>query len=190
MISHEVDLPVRFQMIAIRTEFSRPTVFLRFPAGLLSMKPDREKPTPEKLRNSRASEHPARRGFSLIEMIGACVLLGILLSMAAPMFAIVARERLATEQRQFALQHAVNLLERARQQAWSNLQPGVLPVPDADQELRTVLPGVERTLEVQPTEGEPDSRQLIATIRWKDRGDQFMAPIRLSSWVYDSKGAP
>ncbi|WP_029247452.1 pilus assembly FimT family protein [Schlesneria paludicola] len=139
-------------------------------------------------RFTHSISHP--RGFTLIELIGACVLLAILLSTAVPMFAIVARERRTTEQRQFALQHAVNLLEQTRQLGWSELDPGELSVPDVDAHLKAILPGVEQSLIVQAIEDESESRQIVATVRWKDRGDQFVTPIRMSYWVSHSKETP
>ena len=42
----------------------------------------------------------SRRGFTLVEMIGTCFVLGILFSITVPMFMVVARERRSTEQRQ------------------------------------------------------------------------------------------
>lgn len=125
-----------------------------------------------------------------MEMIGTCVLLGILMSMTVPIFAIIARERRATEQRQFALQTATNLLEFASGRSWSELTPGELAVPAASSDTQTVLPGFEQSLVVQQFEGPEESRQITAVVRWKDHSDQFVTPVQLSSWVYPMKEVP
>jgi type II secretory pathway pseudopilin PulG len=133
---------------------------------------------------------PARSGFTIVETIGACVILGIIFSMTVPMFLVIARERHSTEQRQFALQHAVNLLEQATARRWSELEPGRLPVPDADADLATVLPGLERSLVVKSIDGSPESRQIVASIRWQSRPGQLVSPIEISAWIYSTGETP
>jgi len=127
------------------------------------------------------------RGFTLVEMIGTCLLMGILLSMTVPMLLVVARERRSTEQRQFALQHVSNLLERTSQRDWSELEPGEVSLQEVDEELRQVLPDLEQKLLIQQVEGETDAIQVIASLRWKNAAGQFVAPIRLSTWLYQMK---
>jgi type II secretory pathway pseudopilin PulG len=125
-----------------------------------------------------------RSAFTFLELIGTCLLLGVLFSITVPMLLIVARERRSTEQRQLALQHAANLLERATQRGWSDLPPGDLAVPAADADLQIVLPGLERSLKVKQLEGERESRQITATLRWQTRAGPMASPLTLSAWVY------
>ena len=133
---------------------------------------------------------PLRHGFSLIEMIGTCLLLGILFSITVPMLLVVARERRATEQRQCALQHATNLLERTTSQSWTDLEPGEVSLEPADTDLQTILPGLERSIIVKQVEGELVSRQIVASIRWQNRAGQIVAPLQLSAWVYPPREVP
>ncbi len=133
---------------------------------------------------------PPRHGFSLIEMIGTCLLMGILFSITVPMLLVVARERRATEQRQCALQHATNLLERTTNQSWSELKPGEVSLEPADTDLQTILPGLERSVVVKQIDGEPVSRQIVASIRWQNRAGQIVAPLQLSAWVYPPREVP
>ena len=131
-----------------------------------------------------------RAGFTIVEMIGSCVILGILFSITVPMFLVIARERRTTEQRQFALQHAANLLEQASAHQWSELEPGPLTMADADKDLESVLPGLDRTLVVKQNEGEPPSRQIVASVRWKNHTGQLVPPLQLSAWVYPTDEVP
>ena len=103
---------------------------------------------------------------------------------------LVARERRSAEQRQFALQHATNLLEAARTRDWSDLEPGELTVPDPDRDLQAVLPGLQQTLVVKQLAGEIDSRQIIASIRWQNRAGELVSPLRLIAWVHSTKEVP
>ena len=147
---------------------------------------------PARISSYRSSNHhSSRSGFTIVEMIGTCLLLGILLSMTVPMLLLVAHERRSTEQRQFALQHAANLLENASARGWSALPAGSLTLPDADSELQGILPGLERSLVVvEHHEGEVHSRQVTASIRWQSRSGNLVAPLRLSTWVHPTKEVP
>jgi prepilin-type N-terminal cleavage/methylation domain-containing protein len=139
------------------------------------------------LRTIRQNGH---RGFTIVEMLATCLLLGILFSMTIPMLLLVARERHSTEQRQFALQHVANLLEQATTQKWADLKPGELPLPEPDADLQLLLPGLERSLVVKASDDDTDSRQLSASIRWQNKAGDFVSPIRLSTWVQATKEVP
>ena len=125
-----------------------------------------------------------RHGFTIVEMIGTCVVLGALFSLVVPMLLVVARERRSTEQRQFAMQHAANLLETSTMRPWSDLEPGELTLPEIDADLKSVLPGLERSLIVRNVEGELPTRQITASIRWQGVSGQIVSPVRISAWVF------
>ena len=108
-----------------------------------------------------------------------------------PLLTVVAQERRATEQRQFALQHATNLLERTMTNGWSQLPVGEQSLTTAPTDVQTLLPGLERQIAVQELSGTPRSKQVVVSIRWKSRSGQLVAPIRLSAWIYESgEGQP
>ena len=126
----------------------------------------------------------ARCGFTLIELIATCILLGVVFSVSIPLLTVVAQERRSAEQRQFALQHATNLLERAMTNGWSQLPVGQQALTAAPADVQTLLPGLERQVEVKELSEKPRSKQVVVSIRWKNRTGQLVAPIRLSAWVY------
>ena len=127
---------------------------------------------------------PARRGFTLVELISTCVLLGVVFSVSIPLLVTVARERLSAEQRQFALQHATNLLERAVVKDWSEFPPGEQTLTAAPPDVLAMLPGLERQLTVTELSDEPRSKQVAVSIRWQGRAGTVVAPLALSAWVY------
>ena len=130
-----------------------------------------------------------RFGFTLVEMIGTCLLLGAMFSMAVPMLLIVARERQMAEQRQFALQHATNMLEHMTARSWGELGVGESKISEPDAELVAVLPGLERTVLVKEVEASPKSRQVTASIRWRNSSGQLVPPVRVSAWKFALKEA-
>ncbi len=125
-----------------------------------------------------------RSGFTLVELISTCVLLGVVFSVSIPLLVTVARERLSAEQRQFALQHATNLLERAVVKDWSELPPGEQTLTDAPPDVLAMLPGLERQLTVTERADGPPSKQLTVSIRWQGKAGRAVAPLALSAWVY------
>ncbi len=141
-------------------------------------------------RPTQRPNRPLRRAFTIVELIGTCVLLSILFSMTVPMVLVIARERRSTEQRQFALQHVTNLLEHAASHPWSDLPLGELSLPETSSDLQTVLPGLERTLVVTQVNGEQGSRQIVGSIRWQGSTGQLVSPLKISTWVFETKEVP
>ena len=147
---------------------------------------------PTRGRGLRAGQTPPplrpqiRRGFTLVELIATCILLGVVFSVSIPLLTVVAHERRSAEQRQFALQHAANLLERATTRGWSDLPVGTQELTDAPADLRTLLPGLDRRVEVKELPEAVRPKQVTVSIRWKSRSGELVAPIRLSAWVYES----
>lgn len=132
-----------------------------------------------------------RRGFTLIELIATCILLGVVFSVSIPLLTVVAHERRSAEQRQFALQHATNLLERATTKSWSELKVGNQELTAAPTDVQTLLPGLERRVEVKELSETPRSKQVEVSVRWKSRSGELVAPLRLSAWVYpNGEGQP
>jgi len=134
-------------------------------------------------RNTRGRSF-TRHGFTLIELISTCILLGVVFSVSIPLLTVVAHERRSAEQRQFALQHAANLLEHTTTKSWTQLPVGEQTLTAAPTDVQMLLPGLERQVEVKELSEEPRSKQVAVSIRWKSRTGQLVAPVRLSAWVY------
>ena len=130
---------------------------------------------------------PRRCGFTLVELISTCVLLGVVFSVSIPLLTAVAQERRSAEQRQFALQHATNLLERAVVQGWSELPLGEQTLTAAPPDLLAVLPGLERHVTVTELSEKPRSKHVTVSIRWQARSGNVVAPFVLSAWVYPAQ---
>lgn len=129
-----------------------------------------------------------RRGFSLVEMISTMILLGVIFTVSISTLAAVARQRRGTEQRQFALQHASNLLERTVTQGWSKLPAGgPIPTEPAAADIRAVLPELEQTVDVTESKQDFDSKRVTVSVRWKNSEGRLPTSIRLSAWVYPTE---
>lgn len=125
-----------------------------------------------------------RRGFTVVELLSALVLIGVVFTVSISLLLAVAHERRFAQQRQFAMQHAANLLERSTARGWAGLADGPQPIEPAHADLTDLLPELDRRIDVTSTSEDFDARRVTVSIRWKNRTGQFVAPIRLTAWVY------
>lgn len=130
---------------------------------------------------------PSRSGFTLTEMIATFVLLGAAITMTAPFLVGVSRQRLAIEQRQFAIQHAGNVLERYSALPWDKLSPGKQTLADAPADLQTLLPDLKQSLKITEHLEKPVSRQLSVSITWRGQSDEVVKPVQLSAWIFQAE---
>ncbi len=129
----------------------------------------------------RRSPHD-RTAFTLIEMMLAMMLLGILFSVFVPMLLTVAHQRRDTVREQVALQHAGNLLEEITLRPWDQLKEPLTGAElPADQQ--PLLPNFEQAITVADVDGTPSTRRVTVTVSWKHRSGQRTRPLMLHGWV-------
>ncbi len=134
-------------------------------------------------RRSRGS----RRGFTLVELATSVLLLGSVMLMAIPLIQFVLAERVQTDLQQFVLWELENSLEVLAAQPAEKLTAesvAATPVPEA---IKARLPEVQWKLqltEIAAAEGAPAARRLNGEVRWKDRRGQWLAPVRLTTWIH------
>ena len=151
---------------------------------------DRTNHPSEKRHRSRklTGSGDARAAFTVIELIATLILLGVVFTLSISVLAVVARQRHSAEQRQFALQHAANVLERAAAANWADVTSGAQPTPQVSTDLNRILPGLEQQLEASDPE-EFGGKRLSLSLRWKDRQGLYVSPIKLTTWIYPLQGA-
>ena len=122
----------------------------------------------------------------LLETAVACVLLAALAGVCLKSFAAAAAQRLAIDQRQIALRAAANLLEKLTALPWDDLDKAAdKPFAEASQKaLPEELDGAEVKVEIVPATGEPAAKRLAVTVRWQDKDNQWVEPVRLTAWRY------
>jgi hypothetical protein len=122
----------------------------------------------------------------LLETAVACVLLAALAGVCLKSFAASAAQRLAIDQRQIALRQAANILEQLTAIPWDDVDKAADKsfAEAATKALPKELDGGEVGVEVAPAAGNPAAKRLAVTIRWKDKDDQWIEPVRLTAWRY------
>lgn len=129
-----------------------------------------------------------RSGYSLVELISAMIVLGIVFTISISILATTAKQRIATEQRQFALQYAATLLERATIKEWAGLTEGPQEIPPATDDAKAMLPGLEANVHVKELTDDGNAKLVAVTVRWTGRAGQVNAPVQLTAWVFPRKG--
>ena len=139
----------------------------------------------------RGRERFKTAGFSLVEVIAASAVLAACFLLATQMMNAVARQRRSTAQREVALAEAGNQMERLTLRPWDELTAEALAEVKLSELATEQLPGGELKLAVSTTAGEPAGKRLQLEIRYRMENGQFIAPVRLVSWIYrPSKGTP
>lgn len=130
-----------------------------------------------------------RSAFTLVELIATLILLGVVFTVSISILGTSARQRRATEQRQFAIQHAANLLERTMMRTWSELPAGPQTLEPPPTDVEAVLPGLSRRVEVSDLPQDVATRLITVTVRWKDLSGRELAPVHLSAWMHSMEQA-
>jgi len=140
-----------------------------------------------------------RRGMTLLEALVAGVLLAAMMTICLQLFAAVAAERRAMENRQTAAQDAANLMERLIARPWNELtpsarrgkaeggrgnsafrlQPSAFGLPPSCRS----LPGGSVEIELITAAGQPEAKRITVSVHWQDRSGPA-APVRLVAWRY------
>lgn len=125
-----------------------------------------------------------RRGFTLIEVMVAGTLLGAVMLTVTPLLGWVARERHAAEQREVAVQEVANILERVTARNWEEITSAAVSGVKLAPESASFLDDAELRIEITENEQQPLSKQVSVSLQWKDRFQNSVAPVRVTTWVY------
>lgn len=128
------------------------------------------------------SDH--RRGFTVVEMLVTCGVLGTLVTLTAQILGAVALERRNVDSRACALLEASNILERMSLEDWDALTEPRLAERRLSADVAPRLPGGELKIELATSDDSPAAKQVAVTIRWRGAGGEFVRPVRLASWYF------
>jgi len=126
----------------------------------------------------------ARRGFSLLEVIVAAVILAALMSVCLQLLGAMASQRRAIDGRQRAIHQAANIMQRVCGRPWSELtDENVRRMQQGEQSLRA-MPAVRVEIRLAQSPDELDAKQITVLIHWEDNPGRPARPIRLVAWRY------
>lgn len=130
------------------------------------------------------------RGVTVMELLVAMGILLVLMGMCLKYFAATASQRRAAQWRQIALREAANQMERLAGQGWDDLVSERAAKLSLSDEARQVLPQATLAIQITQPAGEPDTKQLAVTVRWRPRPESPGAQVRLVAWRFRTKTKP
>ena len=131
-----------------------------------------------------------RKGFSLLELVVAAIVLGAILAVVLKFYAAMAAREVAVRHRDVAAREAANVLERLWQWPWDQLTAEKARDLRLCEEAEQALPGAELAVEISQPAQEPDAKRIAVEIRWPERPDEPPAPVRLVASRYRNAGKP
>jgi len=130
---------------------------------------------------------PNRDGFTVIELLAATALLGVVVVTFAPLMAWINAERQAAYQRQVALEEACNVLERISTAPWEAVDKERIETFEISSVGAKLLRDHRLVLSIDE-KTEPVSKRLSLVLDWKSRSGERVAPVRLTTWLYAVEG--
>lgn len=127
-----------------------------------------------------------RRGFTVIELAAAVILLAVAMTVTVQLLGTIANERRAVGRREVAAREAANLMEHLCARPWERLSADGVKDVRLSKTAADALPGAELTVGVDEAEGVRGvpGKRLSVRLRWRNRAGEFDAPVRLTTWVY------
>ena len=130
------------------------------------------------------SQISGRRGFTLLELAAAGVLMAAALVVCVQVLGWIALERRAADRRQWATQEVSNVMEHLTTRSWDELTAEAAQGVQLSQSASEVLPEAELHADVTISEMEPAAKRITVELRWRNRAGEFDAPVRLTTWLF------
>lgn len=127
-----------------------------------------------------------RGGFTLVELIVAGVVLGAVMTLTMQLLAAVTRQHQEAQRRQLAMIELENVLERITAGNFEQVTAEVMAEIHPSDEIARRLPSCELSVSLHEPGGPPAAKRITVSMRWLNRQGQFVAPVRLVTWVYGS----
>lgn len=141
------------------------------------------KPIMRKLSTTSRTAHS--RGFLLVELIVALVLLGAVTTIVVPTLGWMGVENRRSLQRQEAAQGLNNLLDQFTTRPYKEITQDAANDIELPEALTRQLPGAE--LKIAVNETEPGIKRIRVELAWNQRNGNPLAPMRVSAWVHEKE---
>jgi hypothetical protein len=150
-------------------------------------RPTRESLSASSLQHARGSLARTRRGSLLVEVAMAMALLMIAMALTVKVVGWVAHERRAAERRERAIAEVANLMERVTAYPFEQVTPELAARITLSEAARQSLKGAELTIDVAgqtaSAAAQTAAKRIAIKLRWRDQSGEWVAPVRLTSWI-------
>lgn len=125
-----------------------------------------------------------RRGFNLVEMLVAVVVMTALLVVLAQFLGTVTQQRRVAARRMMAVEEAANAMEQAAALSYAELTPERLQTIGVSEQAQRSLPQAKLSVDVTDEPGPPAGKQIAVELSWQNRFGETVKPVRLTAWRY------
>ncbi len=129
-----------------------------------------------------------RGGMSLLEIMLAAGLLGILMTVSVQMLRVMGDRQRAAERRAAALQTVQALAETIGNMPWDELSASAADEIAIPEEMRRCLPGAKLRVTVNDENEPVVAKRVMLELRWNNPRGQTSAPLRLTTWAFPEAG--
>jgi Tfp pilus assembly protein PilV len=135
-----------------------------------------------------------RRGITVLELMIAILVTGVVLGGIAQLLAAVASQRRESERRLAAIHEAANQMERLAQLSWSELTQEGTAGWELTAEAAAALPAGTLAVDVSEVEagGEDPAhaRRVEVEVAWRNTAGATVEPVRLVAWRFAEEDGP
>ncbi len=135
-----------------------------------------------------AHDAGGRGGYSLVEMVVAGIVLGVVMTVSLQLLAATSRQQRYAERRQLAAEELANLMERLSAAPYETLDGAAQESWTLSDAVTAHLRDAELGIDIQSTGDDLGGKQISLSLRWRDAGDVMVTPVRLTTWVYPPAG--
>ena len=137
----------------------------------------------------RGGPRTGRKGYALVEVAMAVLLLIAAMSLAVKLVAWVAVERRSADRRLWAVEEVSNVMERLTSEPFEKVTSDRAKALADRVEAPRVLPDAEWTVRVRDQDAAPHvpAKRVELRLRWKTRSGNWDAPVRLSAWIFKGR---
>ena len=142
-----------------------------------------------------------RRGFTMLEILTAICLLGVLTTVSVQFLRGAADQRRAILQRQTALQEAASTMEHLGALAWDQLGPdaaagvrlspqAIEALPEGQVEVKIDAPSGEKgtvPFSLRENRDSPPAKRIRVVVRWHPAPEQPARTVQLVAWRYKTR---
>jgi Tfp pilus assembly protein PilV len=124
------------------------------------------------------------KGFTIPEVLVACLLFGTIIFVSARMTHVTAQQRRATDRHACALWEAANQMEQLTAARWDDLTEERLAERPLSAAAVEQLPEGELVIDVAEIDEPLPARQISLQVRYRGLQGERIAPVKLTAWVY------
>ncbi|MHB1036497.1 MAG: type IV pilus modification PilV family protein [Pirellulales bacterium] len=133
------------------------------------------------MRHTRAYR---RRGFTLIEVTTAGVVMMIVMGLSVQVLGLVSKQHRAAERRRCALQEAANWMEWWTVQPWNAVTAENAKAAKLSEMAERQLPGGRLKIDVAADGSRPEAKRITIEVQWQNTAGEYETPARLVAWKF------